>query len=239
MFVDGVRRIDARVWIHDDDRVHAGVCASVAAGVVTVRARARGDRRRGAPSAHRPGGVAGRRDHDEHADATSSCRRVGDDPVRRLPGDPRADDRARADSWRPHHGCELVVFDGPLRGRNDPTASATSRPSTCSTCPTRLLPVLGRLGDGERTPLILHRRRAGFARWSWYLRLPGPRSHPLSGVVRCELPGVGLGAGRRAREPTRSGVPAPVRQSTAQGATGTAEPVPDRRARTCAASTSR
>ena len=27
MFVDGVRRIDARVWITDDGGVHAGVCA--------------------------------------------------------------------------------------------------------------------------------------------------------------------------------------------------------------------
>ena len=34
LFVDGVRRIDARVWITQGDRVHAGVCASVAAGVV-------------------------------------------------------------------------------------------------------------------------------------------------------------------------------------------------------------
>ena len=34
MFVDGIRRIDARIWIHDGDRAHAGVCASVAAGSV-------------------------------------------------------------------------------------------------------------------------------------------------------------------------------------------------------------
>ena len=34
MFVDGVRRVDARVWIHDGDRAHAGVCASVGAGIV-------------------------------------------------------------------------------------------------------------------------------------------------------------------------------------------------------------
>ena len=27
--------------------------------------------------------------------------------------------------------------------------------------------------------------------WSWYLRLPGLRGHPLSGVVRCELPAAG------------------------------------------------
>ena len=55
MFVDGVRRIDARVWIHDTDRVYAGVCASVAAGVVTCNgARAGGHRLRHPPGAHRP-----------------------------------------------------------------------------------------------------------------------------------------------------------------------------------------
>ncbi len=34
LFVDGVRRIDARIWISDGELVHAGVCASVAAGAV-------------------------------------------------------------------------------------------------------------------------------------------------------------------------------------------------------------
>jgi hypothetical protein len=27
------------------------------------------------------------------------------------------------------------------------------------------------------------------ARWSWYVRLPGPLVHPLAGVVRCEVAG--------------------------------------------------
>ena len=34
LFVDGVRRIDARIWISDGELVHTGVCASVAAGAV-------------------------------------------------------------------------------------------------------------------------------------------------------------------------------------------------------------
>ena len=41
LFVDGVRRIDARVWITDDDGVsEPGVCASYAAGVVRAGERA-------------------------------------------------------------------------------------------------------------------------------------------------------------------------------------------------------
>ena len=62
--------------------------------------------------------------------------------------------------------------------------------------------MLGRLGDGERTPLVLIGDRGPWSRWSWYLRLPGPRSHPLSGVVRCELPGTGLGVATPSPAPT-------------------------------------
>ena len=40
-FVDGVQRIDARVWVTDDEGVsHQGVCASWAAGVVRCNGRA-------------------------------------------------------------------------------------------------------------------------------------------------------------------------------------------------------
>ncbi len=46
-----------------------------------------------------------------------------------------------------------------------------------------------RLEAGQRSPVFLIGGR--FSRWSWYVRLPGPRVHPQSGVVRCELPGRG------------------------------------------------
>ena len=31
----------------------------------------------------------------------------------------------------------------------------------------------------------------GWPRFSWYVRLPGPRTHALAGVVRCEIGGDG------------------------------------------------
>jgi hypothetical protein len=40
LFVDGVQRIDARVWITDDGGTHQGACASWAAGFVRCNARA-------------------------------------------------------------------------------------------------------------------------------------------------------------------------------------------------------
>jgi hypothetical protein len=88
-------------------------------------------------------------------------------------------------------GCDLVVFDGPLRGRTDPSAVGYVKTQQVQYLPEEVVPVLGGLDDGERTPLILIGRRGSLARWSWYLRLPGRRSHPLSGVVRCELPATG------------------------------------------------
>ena len=83
------------------------------------------------------------------------------------------------------------MFDGPLRGRSDPFGVGYVKTQHVQYLPDEVLPVLGRLGDGERTPLVLIGDRGPWSRWSWYLRLPGPRSHPLSGVVRCELPGTG------------------------------------------------
>ena len=50
--------------------------------------------------------------------------------------------------------------------------------------PPIVLEVAGRLDTGQRTPLFVVGE--GFTRWSWYLRLPGERTHPLAGIVRCE-----------------------------------------------------
>lgn len=45
--------------------------------------------------------------------------------------------------------------------------------------------VIPALDPGQRTPVLLIGDR--FRRWSWYLRLPGDRSHGWAGVVRCEV----------------------------------------------------
>ena len=88
------------------------------------------------------------------------------------------------------HDCDLVVFDGPLRGRTDPSGVGYIKTQQVQYLPDDLAPILGRLGDGDRTPLFLVGSRS-YRRFSWYLRLPGPRHQPLSGIVRLELPAVG------------------------------------------------
>jgi uncharacterized protein len=80
------------------------------------------------------------------------------------------------------------VYDGPLRGRNDARAIGYVKTQQVHYLPEELQPVLGQLDTGQRTPLF----RIGAAgdwrsRYSWYLRLPTPRSQPLSGIVRIEL----------------------------------------------------
>ncbi len=204
MFVDGVRRVDARVWIHDGDRAHAGVCASVGAGIVECdRSTARViewrvERALIAPAASNAAGVATR--HGAY------------ELVPTLDADPRTVNLAihghmtsLEQRLATADGCDLVVFDGPLRGRSHPFGVGYVKTQHVQYLPDEVLPVLGRLGDGERTPLVLIGHRGPWSRWSWYLRLPGPRSHPLSGVVRCELPGTGSAPDAVARADIVSG----------------------------------
>ena len=84
------------------------------------------------------------------------------------------------------HDVDLVVFDGPLRGRNDPLAVGYVKTQQVQYLTNEVQPILVKRGAGQRTPLFLVGGR-GHTRYSWYMRLPGPRSNPMSGIVRCEL----------------------------------------------------
>lgn len=184
MFVDGVRRIDARAWlVHDDapDVARPGVCATVAAGVVhTNGAEARV--------------VAAKVDRAVYAAAgveplvtdygTYEARPVPDDSAEGLYlAVHAAMTELEADVSAATPPADLVVYDGPLRNREQGVGYVKTH--HVRYLPDPLHAVTGRLGVGERTPIFLIGGR--FTRWSWYARLPGPRSHPLSGVVRCEV----------------------------------------------------
>lgn len=86
--------------------------------------------------------------------------------------------------------ADLVVFDGPLRGRTDRDGVGFVKTQQLQYLPDPEQRVMGALRPGQRTPLFLI-GSSGFTRWSWYLRLPGPIAHPMSGIVRCELAGLG------------------------------------------------
>ena len=189
LFLDGVRRIDARVWITDDDLVHAGVCATVAAGVVectssgssTVACRVR--RRLFTPARSAAPIVCSL--------GTWQVVPVTDGSAEKLYLGVHEEMTALEVEVSIELDGDLVIVDGPLRGRT--TADAVTgyvKTHHVAYLPEELQRVLACLEAGQRSPLFLIGGR--FTRWSWYVRLPGPRTHPLSGVIRCELPAQGI-----------------------------------------------
>lgn len=194
--IDGVRRIDARVWITGDDGVTSmGICASYAAGAV----RCEGEQarimlvevRRGlfAPAAAARGAepalitragaypfltVAG---GDVEQLSLGLQQRMGELEVAVAAG-------ALGDLASDHH-ADLVIVDGPLNGRqNIAGAIGYVKTHRVAYLPPALGEVIPRLAPGQRSPLFL--TQTSWSRFSWYLRLPGSESYPWAGIVRCE-----------------------------------------------------
>jgi hypothetical protein len=202
LFVDGVQRIDARIWVTSDERpgpageppgerTHQGVCASWAAGVVRCSERARvvvTEVRRGlfCPGASVEPIVTRHSDYrpclvpDTASDAVAQA-------LGRARGD--LEGRVAVEAMAAAEGrAELLVVDGPLGDRRH-IAGAVGYVKThhVSYLPVDMQPIATGLGPCERTPLFAigdHRFR-----YSWYLRLPGVAAHPWWGIVRCEASG--------------------------------------------------
>ena len=198
VFIDGVRRVDARVWITDGDRARPGVCASVAAGAVRCEATvaqvvaSKVFRAVYAEPSNAAGPIVTRHGTYEFVPCASDA-----------PDDLHKGIRDRMTLLEtqvaPSDPADLVMFDGPLRGRTDRNGVGYVKTQQVQYLPDREQQVLAGLRAGQRTPLFLI-GGSGYTRWSWYLRLPGPVVHPMSGIVRCELAGLGTvaDAARRA-----------------------------------------
>ncbi len=213
VFVDGVRRIDARVWVAPDARpddrdapvaAGPGLCASWAAGAVSCIA---GSARVGAVEVGhglfsavveledlvtRHAVFAARTARDASPEGLSLAlqEQMGRAEVRVAAAAVEALG-ALAGSVDPGGplGPPLVVVDGPLRGRQHLASTiGLIKSHHVQYLGGAEATVLAALAPGERTPLLLVGQR--FVRWSWYVRLPGvlPSSalSPLAGVVRCE-----------------------------------------------------
>ena len=191
-FVDGVRRVDAHVWIDGPGGVVGGLAASYAAGVVSCRAgEARADVvevRRGlftpAPDAV-PVTLPMTR-YEVHEARSSE----GPDLSSALQIAMAATEvdcalRARTDA------DDLIVVDGPLlRHRQLARALGLIKTEAKSYLPADLDAVVPGLGPGERTPVF--RIADPWSRCSWYLRLPCRPGAPRTGVVRVECPDLDL-----------------------------------------------
>jgi hypothetical protein len=199
-FLDGVRRIDARVWVHAGGGQPAtGVAASLAAGVVTCDGAARVAQvavERGlftaAPEAGeiktRAAAYPARHAAGPGFDQLSLAmqRRLSDIEI----------ELALAVRGSGDGGDDLLVVDGPLRSRVhlDRTVGYI-KTHHASYLPDEQAAVVGALGSGQRTPAFA--MGTTWRRNSWYLRLPpggggtGPSANglagaPWSGVVRIE-----------------------------------------------------
>ena len=243
LLVDGVRRIDARVWVERRGRR----CAPRAGRLVRGRrgplrpapGRGRGGQRPGRSAAcsprsrRRPTLVTARRPlpgaaGEERRRPTALSAAV-QPQLQALESTVLAESRDRVDA------DDLLVVDGPLRGRAASRASLgyVKTPPRSSYLP----PAAVHGGDGaaRRAAQPGVPARHPWHRYTWYLRLPGPAGAPWAGVVRVEcsadLPAAG---GDRAGRPV-DGHAAPVRVDRVQGPARAAEPRADRRAGASAA----
>jgi len=203
LFLDGVRRIDARVWVHGHgtgnyprgSQPAPGIAASLAAGLVSCDGTAAGS------GTARVAEVSVERGLFTAAPdaADIAARHHARYPVRRAEG-PGPDQLSLALqqrlgaaevqlalAFRARHpdAADLLVVDGPLRGRThlDRTVGYI-KTHHASYLPPEQSAVVGALGPGQRTPVFTI--GTSWRRHSWYLRLPGTPGVPWSGVVRLE-----------------------------------------------------
>ncbi len=184
LFVDGVRRVDANVWIDVPGSAPAlGLCAVYAAGAVRC-----GDQAEVVETAVERGlftSAPGAEDVVTAHGVYQVRATPGGTPeelwlgIQQRMGDLEGRVAAR---WS---GEAVVVVDGPLSHRRH-VAGAVGYIKTqhVQYLPDDLQASLPRLAAGRRTPLFLI--GGGWSRYSWYARLAIGGS-PLSGIVRCEI----------------------------------------------------
>lgn len=184
-FIDGVRRIDARVWISEGPRVGPGICASCAAGSVdegrirevTVHRElfTSSDVRSIETSlgSYHLSRVERRDQESLYAAVQQRLREIERDVAVRVTGKGK-----------------LLVVDGPLSASHPKGATVGYvKTHQVSYLPDELSTSLYHLKPGQRTPLFL--TTTSWRRHSCYLRLPGARIQPWSGIVRLEVDGDG------------------------------------------------
>ena len=200
LFVDGVRRIEARVWIDDVStgspatEASAAICASYAAGVVCCcDAGAHfltAETRRGLFT------IAPHADDIVTGFGRYAANHASPNPAMPLSVTLSSALQARladvellvATGAREGHavgGDDLLVVDGPLKGRDHlPRTLGYIKSHLASYLQPEQHSMVGTLQAGQRTPVFRIGQR--WERYSWYLRLPCLPSAPWAGIVRVE-----------------------------------------------------
>jgi len=183
-FVDGVRRVDARVWIEHDGAVEGGICASYAAGAIRCDGQAQFDV---VEVDHGVFSASPATTSIETTAGTFGVRKASASTpeVLSLALQERMTELEVTVAEHAAALADLVVIDGPLKGRGHlPPAVGFVKTHHVAYLPPELHRMVGSLRAGQRTPLFII--GAPWSRHSWYLRLPGEASSPWAGVVRCE-----------------------------------------------------
>ncbi|MDH4115977.1 MAG: hypothetical protein OEX04_03780 [Acidimicrobiia bacterium] len=184
LFVDGVRRVDANLWIEQSDgAAEMGLCATYAAGAVRCNGAAEiveASVERGLFTS-----ASGAADVETRHGSYWVKATTGTTPPELWLGiQQRMGELEGRVAFR-HRDSDLIVVDGPLSHHQQiPGAVGYVKTHHVQYLPPELRPVMAGLPAGRRTPLFLvtgHR-----SAYSWYLRLavaPGP----TGGIVRCEV----------------------------------------------------
>jgi hypothetical protein len=217
-FVDGVRRVDARLTL--DDPVEGpipGICGSFAVGATIWDRRAKRstyahqDVQRMAVLATGvnvefppiPGGSAGGA-LEYRAESVAT-----DDPSALIAHFHGAMRKAEAVlSSRLASSGTLVIADGPINELRAQPIVGYIKTHRVTYLSADLMPIIGRLRAGQRTPLFLIDGEQ-FARYSWYLRLADlAGGHSWTGIVRCEAPtALGIEEAKRMADRTAALLP--------------------------------
>lgn len=182
-FVDGVRRIDARVWVTDDGLVLPGTCATVAAGSVACSSDAAIVHEVAVQRAFFTPPTPGATSIDTEFGQYEHVAIKTGSPEDLYLGIHEEMTRLETQIVPVPGPDDLVVFDGPLRGRVGERTVGLIKTQHVQYLELAQQQVVTSLDAGQRSPVF-----SIGARISWYLRLPGPRTHRWAGIVRCEAP---------------------------------------------------
>ncbi len=190
-FVDGVRRIDARLTIDDPAGPTPGICGSYGVGAVAWdRSAVRSEflemhvERLAVFGNGQGASIPG---DDQIVYRSESV--PDTDPgmlIKRFHGAMRKAE-ARLSEKLAQSGL-FVVADGPINDLSATEKVGYIKSHRAPYLSAQNAPVIGRVRVGQRTPLFVIGRGGQYERYSWYQRLADiPGGHSWTGVVRCEV----------------------------------------------------
>ena len=190
-FVDGVRRVDARLTLDDPTGPVPGLCGTFAVGATVWDRRPPRRSTIGHERIGRWAVLAGGRPEtfppvalDPPYDTTTTADSDPAGLVRMLHTKMRAAEGHVASALAADH---FVVADGPLNELAALPAVGSIKSHRVTYLPPERNVVVGALAPGQRTPLFTI---ADYRRYSWYVRLADVAGgHAWSGVIRCEASG--------------------------------------------------